>query len=182
MNGFQRRAFREVYRNPWLAFEVHDVVHPSGASGEHGLVATPAACAVVVVDDDDFLFARQARFAVDALVLEIVKGGVDPGESPQDCAKREAREELGIVAAHWEPLGILYEIPSIVREPVSLFVARGIEHVDTAFEEVESIELVRIPEAVAFAAAASGQINDAVTLAALFRYGLHSGYLRNGQE
>ncbi|HEY8314303.1 MAG TPA: NUDIX hydrolase [Candidatus Baltobacteraceae bacterium] len=178
MSGYQRRASREIYRNPWLAFQVHDVIHPSGATGEHGLVETPAASAAIVADDGDLLFARQPRFAVDAVMLEIVKGGADDGEDALACAKREVREELGVVAAQWESLGVLYEIPSIVREPVSLFLARGIEHVEAAPEDVETIELVRIPEAVAFAAAASGQINDAITVAALLRYGLRTGALR----
>ncbi|HEY8297730.1 MAG TPA: NUDIX hydrolase, partial [Candidatus Baltobacteraceae bacterium] len=152
--------------------------HPSGATGEHGLVVTPPASAAIVADGGDLLFARQPRFAVDAIAVEVVKGGAHGGESAQACAQRELREELGIVAAHWESLGILYEIPSIVREPISLFLARGIEHVDTELEDVETIELVRMPEELAFAAAASGQINDAVTVAALLRYAWRSGALR----
>ena len=179
MYGYQRKRSREIYRNPWLAVEVHDIVHPTGVEGEHVLVASPPASAIVVADGGDLLFARQPRFAVDGVVLEIVKGGIEGDETPEQCARRELREELGVVAAHWESLGVLYEIPSIVKEPVSLFLAHGIEHVDPAFEEVETIELVRIPQAVAFAGAASGQINDAITVAALLRYGIHSGFLKS---
>lgn len=179
MFGYQRKRAREIYRNQWLAVEVHDIVHPSGVEGEHLLVASPPASAIVVADGGDLLFARQPRFAVDAAVLEIVKGGKEEGETPEACAKRELREELGVVASHWEPLGVLYEIPSIVREPVSLFLAHGIEHVDPAFEAVETIELVRIPEMVAVNAAASGQINDAVTVAALLRYSVRCGLLKS---
>ncbi|MGZ3496460.1 MAG: NUDIX hydrolase [Vulcanimicrobiaceae bacterium] len=179
MIGYQRKRVREIYRNPWLAVEVYDIIHPSGVEGEHALVASPPASGIVVADGGDLLFARQPRFAADAVVLEIVKGGVEGGETREECAKRELREELGIVAAHWESLGVLYEIPSIVQEPVSIFLAHGIEHVDPEFEAVETIELVRIPEAVAFAAAVSGQINDAITVAALLRYGIRSGFLKS---
>jgi 8-oxo-dGTP pyrophosphatase MutT (NUDIX family) len=80
------------------------------------------------------------------------------------------KEELGIVAALWEPLGVLYEIPSIVSQSVSLFIARNIEHVVDDQEAVERIELVRVPASEALAAAAAGTINDAVTVAALLRY------------
>jgi ADP-ribose pyrophosphatase len=172
MKTYQRLGSREVYRNPFLAVEVHSIVHPSGVSGEHALVVTPPVSAVIISDGGDLLFTRQPRFGAQAEILEIVKGGAEEGESTLQCAQREAREELGVVAAHWKPLGVLYEIPSIMNAPVELFLARGIEHVDTAFEAVETIELVRVPEEVAIRAAASGQINDAVTVAALLRYGV----------
>jgi 8-oxo-dGTP pyrophosphatase MutT (NUDIX family) len=178
MKTYQRLASREVYRNPFLAVEAHSIVHPSGASGEHVLVVTPPCSAVVVADGGDLLFTRQPRFGAQSDMLEVVKGGAEGSETPLECAQREAREELGIVAVHWEPMGRLFEIPSIMSNPIDLFLAHGIEHVDTAFEPVETIELVRIPEVVAIQAAAAGQINDAVTVAALLRYGVLRKLLR----
>jgi 8-oxo-dGTP pyrophosphatase MutT (NUDIX family) len=172
MKPYQRLGSREVYRNPYLAVEAHSIVHPSGVNGEHVLIVTPPVSAAIVSDGGDLLFARQPRFGAEAEILEIVKGGAEEGETPLQCAQREVREELGVVAAHWQPLGVLYEIPSIMNSPVELFLAHGIEHVDTEFEPVETIELVRVPETVAVRAAASGQINDAITVAALLRYGL----------
>lgn len=177
MKTYQRLRSREVYRNPFLAIEAHEIVHPSGVPGEHVLVVSPPCSAVIVADGGDLLFTRQPRFGAQAEVLEIVKGGAEPGESALECAQREAREELGIVAVHWKELGRLYEIPSLMDSPVDLFLAHGIEHVDSQAEEVESIELVRIPQEVAIAAAASGKINDAVTVAALLRYGMSAGIL-----
>jgi 8-oxo-dGTP pyrophosphatase MutT (NUDIX family) len=178
MKRYERLGAREIYRNPYLAVEVHDVVHPSGVKGEHALIVTPPCSAVIVSDGGDLLFARQPRFGAQAEILEIVKGGAEPGESPLECAKREAREELAIEAAHWTAMGVLYEIPSIMSQPIELFLAHGIEHVDSESEPIETIELVRIPEQVAINAAASGKINDAVTVAALLRYGVNSGLLQ----
>lgn len=178
MKQYRRLGSREVYRNPYLAVQAHDIVHPTGVSGEHVLIVTPPCSAVIVADGGDLLFARQPRFGAQAEILEVVKGGSEPGETPLECAKREAREELRLEAAHWTHLGLLYEIPSIMNEPVELFYAHGIEHVDAQAEPIETIELVRVPEDVAVRAAAAGQINDAVTVAALLRYGITTGLLR----
>lgn len=177
MKTYQRLRSREVYRNPFLAVEAHEIVHPSGVRGEHALIVTPPCSAVIVADGGDLLFTRQPRFGAQAEVLEIVKGGADPGETPLECAQRETREELGVVAAHWKELGRLYEIPSLMDSAVDLFVAHGIEHVEAQAEPIETIELVRIPQEVAIAAAASGKISDAVTVAALLRYGVSAGIL-----
>lgn len=177
MRSYERRSAREIYRNRWVGVEVHEIVHPNGAPGEHVLILTGQASAVLVADEGDLLFARQPRFGAQTEVLEIVKGGADPGESGLACAQRELREELGIVAERWEPLGKLYELPSIVDTAVELFLASDIYHVDDQPEAQESIALVRVSATVAFAAAASGQISDAVTIAALLRYGILRGLL-----
>lgn len=180
MNAYQRLESREIYRNPYVWAEVHTIVHPSGVRGEHLLVAAPQCSAVVVADGDDLLFTRQPRFAAEIEAVEIVKGGVEGSETPLECAQRELREELGLEAAHWQPLGTLWEIPSIVTPAVEIFYAHGVEHVESVPDAVESIELVRVPRAAAFQAAASGVLGDALTLAALLRYGLSTGVLTAG--
>jgi len=169
MSGFIRRAKRIVYENPWLRFEAHDIVHPNGAPGEHGLIANSGSSAVVAIEDGDVWLTRQARFAIDRTVLEVVKGSADDGESPLSCAQRETREEIGVEAARWDALGGAYEIPSIMQEPVMLFLARDLTHVPAQLERVESIEIVRIPFLVALDAVASGEIDDAITAIALLR-------------
>jgi len=164
-----RRSRRTTYENRWLRFEAHDMVHPNGRPGEHGVVITPRASATVVLDGDDVILARQARYAIDRNVLEIVKGGADGDESPQAAAERELREELGIAAARWDALGFVYEIPSIMQEGVSLFLARDVRAVEKDPEDVETIEAVRMPFRDAYLAAARGELNDAVTGLALLR-------------
>jgi 8-oxo-dGTP pyrophosphatase MutT (NUDIX family) len=166
---YERRARRVVYENPWLRFEAHDIVHPTGAPGVHGVVVTPPASAAVLVDGADVLLVRQPRFAVDAIVLEVIKGGREPDEDALQCAIRETREEAGVVAARWDALGETYEIPSIVQHPVALFLARDLSSSPLEAEEHELIEIVRMPFDDALAACADGRIDDAVTAIALLR-------------
>lgn len=168
-SGYIRKRRRTVYENRWLRFEAHDIVHPNGEPGEHGVVIVPAASGVVVIDGDDVILEGQARYAVDRVVLEIVKGGADHGEDPLAAAQRELREELGLAAARWDELGIVYEIPSIMQQPIALFVARDISVVGSAPEAVETIDAVRMPFAAALGMAGRGEIPDAVSTAALFR-------------
>jgi 8-oxo-dGTP pyrophosphatase MutT (NUDIX family) len=151
---YRRLAVREAYRNPWVVVEVHDVIHPTG---------------------DDFVLARQPRFAADAAVLEIVKGGAGEGETALACAQRELREELGLEAQLWTPLGHVHEIPSIVEHPVTLFLARDLRSVESAQEHVEAIVGERIAIDDAYRAAVDGRIDDAVTIAALLRFRMLEG-------
>jgi 8-oxo-dGTP pyrophosphatase MutT (NUDIX family) len=167
--GYVRRSKRVVYENAWLRFEAHEMVHPNGTPGVHGVVATPPASAVVLIDGDQVLLARQARFAIDRIVLEVIKGGRHAGEDALDCARRESREEAGVVAACWRSLGVTYEIPSVVQEPVTLFLAERLTPSPLPPEAVERIDVVRMPFGDALEACADGRIDDAVTAIALLR-------------
>jgi 8-oxo-dGTP pyrophosphatase MutT (NUDIX family) len=169
---YRRLRERQIYRNPWIAVSVHEIVHPTGVGGEHVSIGTGRASGVLVVDGGAFIFARQPRFAARTCVTEIVKGGADGDESALACAQRELHEELGLSASTWEALGIVYEIPSIVPAPVALFVARDLRKVGSCREAVERIEAVHLPVDEAYRAASDGRIDDAVTLAALLRYRL----------
>lgn len=50
-------------------------------------------------------------------------GRFEPGESPLDCARRELREEAGVTAEQWRPLGA-YTITLSSTTRVHLFEAR----------------------------------------------------------
>jgi ADP-ribose pyrophosphatase len=179
---YVRLSKRELYRNPWLAVEAHEIVHPNGTPGEHVLVVAPFPCAVVVEDGGTLLFARQPRFGARRVVVEIVKGGREGSESALECAARELREELGVQARHWSPLGRLYEIPSIVNEPVEVFLASETSPAFGEQEAVESIEPLRLSFEEAIARVRDGEIDDAITVAALFRYALARGLIEAGNS
>src|SRR5487761_2648039 len=52
MSTYQRMRHHEIYRNPWISAEVHEIVHPTGVAGEHLLVVPPRASGVVIMDGD----------------------------------------------------------------------------------------------------------------------------------
>jgi 8-oxo-dGTP pyrophosphatase MutT (NUDIX family) len=171
---YLRLARREIYRNPWLSVEHHDIVHPGGNTGEHVAIVAQRPSGVVVLNaDDEFLFTRQPRFAAGRYLLEIVKGGASEEESPLEAAQRELGEELGFTAHSWEALGAVYELPSLMQDPVSLFFARNLKTIEKHPEETETIDLIRLPRNEALALAISGEISDAVTCIAIFRADAH---------
>ena len=140
------------------------MVHPNGQPGEHGVVITPRASGVVVLDGDDVVLARPSPLRHRPHGAGDRQRRRRPGEeTPQAAAERELREELGIEAARWDELGIVYEIPSIVQEAVSLFLARDVSAVASDPEDVETIAASACRSAAALRAAGRGEIADAVT-------------------
>jgi 8-oxo-dGTP pyrophosphatase MutT (NUDIX family) len=68
---------------------------------------------------------RQYKHGVATEVLEFPAGEVDPGEEPEDAARRELLEETGHAADSWERLATLLNHPSKETCRVHLFLAHG---------------------------------------------------------
>lgn len=71
--------------------------------------ATIEATGVFVVRDGKLLLARKPDSKAFKPGLLYVPGGkLEPGESPEQCARRELKEETGLEGGSFKPLGIFY--------------------------------------------------------------------------
>src|SRR5215210_9212635 len=82
-----------------------DEVREGGRVNRRDVVRHPGSGTVVPVYDDGTVgLVRQYRHPAVKYLLEIPAGSRDPFESPEECARRELEEELGVVAGSLEKL------------------------------------------------------------------------------
>jgi ADP-ribose pyrophosphatase len=55
--------------------------------------------------------------------LEAIAGRIDPGEAPEDAARREAVEEAGLMLGRLEPVAEYYPSPGAMTEYIYSYVA-----------------------------------------------------------
>ena len=103
------------------------------------------------------------------VVTEIPAGKLEPGEDPFDAIRRELREEIGASAARWDALGYIMPSVGYTDEMLYLFLARDLTFGERRLDQGEFLEPFKMPFTEALAQAAGGRLNDAKTLAALFR-------------
>ena len=98
-------ASAALYTSEWLDLCVADVELPDGTRFDHHVVRLPHPAVGVIVHDADrgVLLLRRHRFITDTWGWEIPAGRVDPGETLEQAAEREAIEETG-----WRPLDLEY--------------------------------------------------------------------------
>src|SRR5436305_2580309 len=133
---------RELYAGRILTLRLKYLLQPDGRRHLREIVEHKPGAAVVAVDEDkQVLLVRQLRPAVNARVLELPAGLIDPGEAPIACARRELEEETGFAARSLEPLVAFYTSPGFTDELVHIFAANGLQETSTSHDEEEEIEL-----------------------------------------
>ena len=130
----------------------------------------PGAVAVLAVEGGRVLLERQYRVPVGEWVYEIPAGTMEPGEEPEETARRELVEETGYEASRLRRLLEFYPSPGVSSEKIVLFLAEGLRYVGARPEPDELIETMWVPLPRALEMARSGEIRDAKTLIALLYY------------
>ena len=80
-------------------------------------------------------------------------------------------EETGLSAGELVPLGYFYPSPGVMDEVIHLFLGTGLSQGEAEPEQYEEIATERLPIGEALRLAASGEIRDGKTIAALLRAG-----------
>lgn len=159
---------RAIFRMGVVDFGIEWVTLPNGLTLELPLVRHPGAAAIVAFGDDGtIVMLSQYRHAVGGWHREIPAGCRNEGETPLECAKRELREETGLIAKQWDHLGGIVTIPSFCDERIELYLAQDLESAGAEPEADEIIRVERVGLNDALAMIRRGEIVDAKTIAAL---------------
>ena len=139
--------------------------------GRWEVVRHASAVAVLVVRDGLVLGVRQRRPAVDAETWELPAGLIDPGETPEQAAARELREEAQL-CGRLTPLTVAYVSPGFTDEAVHLFVADEVEPCHGEPDETESLILEWLDPRDAWRAVAEGRLITSAVSALGLRHAL----------
>jgi 8-oxo-dGTP pyrophosphatase MutT (NUDIX family) len=174
-NGpWTRRSRRVAYENAWITIWHDEVVRPDGAPGVYGVVhfANVAAGVLALDDHDRVVLVGQHRYALDDYSWEIPEGGVPPGESALEGARRELREETGVEAADWRELARTHLSNSVSDELAVLYLATGLTAGRANPDGTEALEIRWLPFEEVLAMTLDGRITDAMTVIAIERLAL----------
>jgi 8-oxo-dGTP pyrophosphatase MutT (NUDIX family) len=138
-----------IYENAWIRVYQDDVILPDEKEGSYGLVKTKGGVGVVAINNEGELYlVGQYRYAPDVYSLEIPKGAFDSfdsTESPVDAAKRELKEETGIIADTWIQLGTVHTLMGYSNDIVHLFLATDLSFGQSSPGTNECISTFTVP-------------------------------------
>jgi len=167
----KKLSSQQIYRGRAVNLHVDTVEKPSGRKATREVVEHSDCVAVVVLDDqDNVLLVRQFRYPIGKFLVEVPAGGINAGEEPLDCVRRELQEEIGYLPQKIENLGGFYSIPGYGTEYLYCYLATNLVPSRLVAEDTEGIELVRVLTNQIPRLIASGEICDAKSIAALLTF------------
>jgi 8-oxo-dGTP pyrophosphatase MutT (NUDIX family) len=160
-----------IYENPWIVLREDRVINPGGGENVYGhMHFKKKAVAIVPIDDEgNTWIVGQDRYTLGEYSWEVPMGASEEGEDPLETAHRELQEETGLRAASMTPLMRLHTSNSITDEEGFVFVARELEAGDTNFDEMEVLDVRKLPLMDVVAMISRGEMTDAISVAAILR-------------
>jgi ADP-ribose pyrophosphatase len=141
---------------------------PDGSDATREYIRHPGAVAVLpILDDGRVVLVRQYRYPVQAVLLELPAGKLDPNETRHACAARELREETGYLARQWARAGAFHNAAAYSSEVIEIWFARELIAGPQALDAGEFVEPAVISPDEYDALAAAGGIPDMKTMIGL---------------
>ncbi len=160
---------KTIYRGKVFNVRIDQLQPEVGKKHQIDLLEHQPAVTMIPVDSSGQIwFVRQYRHPVGAYLLELPAGVMEPGESPENSAQRELREEIGMRAENLERIAGFYLAPGYSTEYMHIFLANQLEPDPLPGDIDENIEIVKIPISQVGTLIEMGEIRDAKSLSALF--------------
>ncbi len=156
---------KTIFHGRAVDLKVERVIEPGGVDTTREVVYHPGSVVVVPhLADGRLILVRQYRHAARQSLWELVAGGMEPGETVRQSARRELREETGFDARVVKPLLDFFPSPGILTEKMHLVEAWNLtpsqkqpdadERIETGFFSLHQVmEMIK-----------NGKIHDGKTL------------------
>jgi ADP-ribose pyrophosphatase len=169
--GFVALDTEVVWSGRRLSVERQRFASPDGDTFDREFIRHPGAVGIIAVDAERMVtLVRQFRGPMGQTVLEMPAGTRDvEGERPEETARRELAEEVGLMASQWELLAPLPVSPGASNQVTVVYLATGLTSCATGREgpEERAMTIEQVPLSEVVAMAAGGVLIDAPTIAAV---------------
>lgn len=165
---FQVLNSKTVYKNPWIEVKEDKVIRPDGTEGMFGTITYGAGVSIVALNKNlEVYLIKEYYYALDEYGIQLPSGGIDENEIALAAAKRELKEETGVVAKKWIELGKSNPLAMILKSPTIQYLALDVVEVDAPTDSL--IETVKISFHDAFQMVLKSEITHAGSVIAIFR-------------
>ncbi len=161
-------ASREVYRNRWMRVREDEILRSNGQKGIYGVVEKEDGAIILPIEDGRVWLVEQFRYTVQERTLELPQGTWDtPIEDPEELARGELQEEIGLKAEQMTRLGTMWIAYGFTRQREHIFLATGLTPTEKQPDAEEHDLVTRsVPIAEFERMMLDGTIRDECTLAA----------------
>lgn len=170
MSDWKTLSTRVAYENPYMYIEESQVINPAGQETVYGVLKSRADGVYIIPIDEDgnTYLTQQFRYPTQELSWECASGRVDEGDFLL-AAKRELKEETGVIAEKFTELGNINPANGVAALNEKIFLAEGLTITNDELDPADGIlarKKVSLDETIAMIM--RGDIHCPQTIAAIF--------------
>jgi ADP-ribose pyrophosphatase len=163
---------REIYRNPWMRLREDEILRSNGQRGTYGVVEKEECAIILPIEGDRIWIVEQFRYPIQERAWELPQGGWEMAvDNPEELARGELREELGLEAATMTCLGWTWIAYGFTRQKQHVYLAAGLKQVEREPDpEEHDMRVCSVPVSEFEQMMLDGVVRDSCTLAAWALY------------
>ncbi len=165
----KKLSSRSVFSGKIFSVTVDEVELPDKSKSVRECVRHNGGAAVLLVIEGKIALVKQHRYLYGKDIYEIPAGKTEAGEEPLLAAMRECEEETGYRADCRHLLDI-YPSPGYTNEVIHIYTAHNARFVGQRTDEGEFLTYKFFPVEEVVAMIERGEICDAKTVAAVYKY------------
>lgn len=170
-NPWGCKSSKDIYENPWIKVVEDQVIRPNKSEGIYGKVHfRNKAIGIIPLDDElNTWLVGQYRYTLNEYSWEIPMGGVPLDEDTLEGAKRELKEESGLMAKKWTKLLKIHTSNSVTDEFGYVFIAEDLTKGEMDWDETEELQVKKVPLKRALELVIENKITDSLSIAGILK-------------
>lgn len=169
MKNWKTVKSKTAYECKYFKILEEDFLTPSGKAHKWHTLKRSDYIIVIAREKDYIYLIEQYKWTIKSKLLEAVAGVIEKKEAPLKAAKRELKEEAGIIAKKFKKLGWFYSYKGVSNQKAFVFLAEDLKFGEQApdnFEKEAGIKLVKLKISEVKNLIKFGKIKDCDTLSA----------------
>ena len=134
-----------VAKSRLFTIEQLDLTFSNGEQRQYERMLGSGSGAVMIVpmlDEETLLLVREYCAGTHSYELGFPKGLIDPGESAEQAANRELKEEISYGTEELIPLSQMMMAPAFFNAKMDVFIARGLYAAELEGDEPELLDVI----------------------------------------
>ena len=168
LKPWKRLGSRALHRHDRVVIREDLLQLPEGPERRYPVMQLGESAGIVpLTADGQVVLVRQYRHVTEGFCWEIPGGGIHPGESPDDAAQRELREETGYRAGFLRRLGGFWPNNAYLDEVIHVYLGEDLTPDPLPADPDERLERRTFPFSEAVAMAQDDRITCGLTKLAI---------------
>ena len=165
---FKTISSRTAWSCPWYNIREDVFQTPAGTEGRYYIVEVLGGVWIIpLTKQNEIVLIYNYRYPIDQWCWELPAGGIRAGQSAEEVARAELREEIGGAAREITLFTTFHTVASLSNEKAHVFIATGVELGATQHEDTEVMQVHALPMEEVFEMARTNRIHDSRSAYAL---------------